>query len=388
MRLNRLNVGVVKKHIAQAKSIEEFIMGRVSSGTMTVAIVAILVGLGGAFVVRQHLHEPTVPPMPVLDVTDDDIVVPVALTDLEPGRVLSINDVALRRMSRDQFAKSKYAGLPFLRVTEQIANRTLRTALKQGDAFLPDLLYPEGMGPDLAERLQAGYRAVTVPIENIGAVQGFARSGSFVDVLFRVEPDEQSDRPEVTLTLLERVEVLAIDTFTQPGQQVQLEQDGSVTLAVSPHQAKILKVVEDRGALTLTLRNPDDQFEFVPFDLGMGEGLSQDHPQHSAVPARNISAREDLAVADSLNDALNSASERVTLEDLLGLPRRPRKVQMEIYLGSNLEVREFNEFSTSNTDVIRQGGRIQTPIAAQPTGRDDTSTVSTRTPRPFRADSA
>lgn len=340
-------------------------MGRLSPGTMTVAIFAVLIGLGGAFVVRQQMHKPALPPLPEIAAVDKDIVVPVALTDLDAGRTLTINDVALRKMSRDQFAKSPYAGKSFLRVTEQIANRKLKVSLKQGDAFLPESLYPEGMGPDLAERLQAGYRAVTVPIENIGAVLGFAQSGSFVDVLFRVDPAE--DRPEVTLTLLERVEVLAIDSYTNAGHQVQLEQDGSVTLAVTPHQAKMLKVVEGRGALTLTLRNPEDQFEFVPFDLGMQDATAD--TRHGATPVSYVADRTDF-VADrgsvgDLERAIGHASERVTLDDLLGLSV-PKKVQMEVYLGSSLQVHEFHQYDTDNLNYLNQGGRIQTPIARQP----------------------
>lgn len=357
-------------------------MGRLSPGTMTVAIFAILVGLGGAFVVRQHLHQPGVPPLPEL--APSNVVVPVALTDLEPGRDLTLNDIAMRSFTPEEFAKTEFAKLAYMRQSPQIVGRTLKTSLKQGQAFLPEDLYPEGMGPDLAERLQAGYRAVTVPIENIGAVLGFARAGSFVDVLFRVEPEE--DRPEVTMTLLERVEVLAIDSYTTPGQQVQLEQDGSVTLAVTPHQAKMLKVVEGRGALTLTLRNPEDQFEFVPFDLGMTDnGLSQAAPQHGATPVSYVAVRSDF-VADrgeigDISRAIGHASERVTLDDLLGLPPKPEKVQMEVYLGASLEIHEFNQYDADSFDYLNQGGRIQTPIARQPAV--DPATVQNTDPSQF-----
>lgn len=349
-------------------------MGRLSPGTMTVAIFAVLVGLGGAFVVRQHLHRPEVPPLPEL--APQNVVVPVALTDLEPGRKLARNDIALRSLTPEEYEKSEFAQLAYMRQAPQIVGRTLKTALKQGHAFLPADLYPEGMGPDLAERLKAGYRAVTVPIENIGAVLGFARAGSYVDVLFRVDPIEE--RPEVTLTLLERVEVLAIDSYTNPGQQVQLEQDGSVTLAVTPHQAKMLKVVEGRGALSLTLRNGSDQFESVPFDLGLNGGFSTPDSQFGPTPVKYVSDRRGVS---DLERALGHASERVTLEDLLGLPTKPKKRQIEVYMGSNLEVLEFDEIDPNSPEYILRGGRIQTPIVRQPAVAPDTASINARRSR-------
>ena len=341
-------------------------MGRVSPGTMTVAIVAILIGLGGAYIVRQQMHQPQVPPMPVAQ--PQNIIVPVALTDLEVGRMVTLNDIAVRSFAPGEFTESEFAELGFMRNSQQIIGRTLRVPVERGKSFLPEDLYPEGMGPDLAERLQAGFRAVTVPIENIGAVQGFARAGSYVDVLFRVDPDSENDRPEVTLTLLERIEVLAIDTYTQPGQQVTLETDGSVTLAVRPQQAKILKVVEDRGALSLTLRNPEDQFEFIPFELGLDQTISQMEAQHDATPVSftDRGGIADRGAAGDIDRALGLASERVTLNDLLGLPPRPERFEMEVYMGSSRQVHEFDNYDADNFDILRQGAGIRTPIAGSP----------------------
>ena len=314
------------------------------------------------------------PPLPEL--APENVVVPVALTDLEAGRTLALDDIAMRSLTPEEFAKSEFADLAYMRQSPQIVGRTLKTGLKQGQAFLPSDLYPQGMGPDLAERLQAGYRAVTVPIENIGAVLGFARAGSVVDVLFRVDPTEE--RPEVTLTLLERVEVLAIDSYTNPGQQVQLEQDGSVTLAVTPHQAKMLKVVEGRGALSLTLRNGRDQFESVPFDLGLNGGLSSVDSGYGPVPVSYVADRHSVA---DLERAIGHASDRVTIDDLLGLPGKPKKVQMEVYLGSELQVHEFNQIDPDSSEYLIRGGRIQTPIVRQPAVSPDTAATNARRSR-------
>jgi hypothetical protein len=195
------------------------------------------------------------------------------------------------------------------------------------------------------------------------------------------------------MTLLERVEVLAIDTYTQPGQKVELEQDGTVTLAVTPHQAKMLKVVEGRGELSLTLRNPEDQFEFVPFDLGTEGGVSQADPHFGAVPVSYLADRaglvgadvdrDDVRVIGDLDRAVGHASERITLDDLLGWAPRPKKVQMEVFLGAQREVKEFEEYNTKRVDVLRQGGRIQTPIAGNPAVPSDSTAQVDHTPGQF-----
>ena len=152
--------------------------------------------------------------------------------------------------------------------------------------------YPDGAGPGIAEMLDEGYRAVSIPIEHISAVQGFARPGTFVDVLFRSK--ETEDRPEVTITLLERVKVLAVNKNTLSEHNVDLDKGGAVTLAVTPLQAKALKVVEARGELSLTLRNPNDELDFMPVDLNRGEkmrGIAGDRPPRPGGPARTSRPR-------------------------------------------------------------------------------------------------
>ena len=238
-------------------------MARISPGTMTAAIFAVLIGLAGAYSVRQYLRQaPAVETVEEeSDARPDMIHVPTTARELIAGKSLSINDIVVHSMTREEFGKSKYAGILFMPATEQIVGRTLRNPLTKNAVFQPTDFYADGEGPGVAELLKPGMRAVTVAIENVGAVEGFARPGSQVDVIYRA--DEHEETPEVTMTLLENVEVLAVGTKAVPGQTVNLGADAdnennSVTLAVTPHQAKALKVVEGHGELTLVLRRPDE----------------------------------------------------------------------------------------------------------------------------------
>lgn len=363
-------------------------MNRVSAGTMTVVTFAILVGLGGAYMVRQHLSQPPLPPLSELGMKKgpEKITVPIAGVELTKGRKIAFHDIVMLSFTPEEFAKSKFAGQPFMGNSNLLFGRVLNRDMPKGSVFLPDHFYADGYGPGVAERLQPGFRAVTVPIENVGAVTGFAEPGSIVDVLFRSK--EETARPEVTLTLLEQVEVLALENNVLPGKRVDVKNQATVTLAVTPAQAKILKVVEGRGEISLTLRNPDDQqnFQFAPVNLPHQVQVENSNDNLSLLQQVNFTGAlnsssssstkgAEADILSSLSLVLDDASERVTIDDLLG--RTVEKKQMTLYKAGAREVLEFEE-ATRKSDRILQNGsqRVVTPIAGRAPVRQGTEKVA------------
>ncbi len=234
-------------------------MSRITPGTVIVGIFAVLFGLVGAYGVRKYLQDqkPAPPPPPA---GPRATIVPLASMDLEPGRVVVLHDIGLYSMTDAQIAERRKEGkLPaaFMSNTEQIMGQMLRIPLKKGDAFTPDVFYPEGKGPTIAEKLDPGLRAVTISVDGTGALGGYDGPGSIVDVLFRTKADQAVGVPEATVTLLEGVQVLAMeqaDSRQPPGSSL----ENRVTLAVTAAQANALKIAEGRGTFSLALRNPDD----------------------------------------------------------------------------------------------------------------------------------
>jgi len=312
-------------------------MARISPGTMTAAIFAILVGLAGAYAVRQYLNEPLVT---AVEQETEYVTVPTASNTLVAGRTVTINDITLRQMDRATFEQSKYAGQQFMVSAGQIAGQTLRESMKEGDVFLTRDFYPDGMSPGVASLLKPGQRAVTVGILNIGAVAGFARPGTLVDVLYRSTPTP--NLPEVTMTLLEAVEVLAVGKMFIPDHDISVggtsrATTGSVTLAVSPSQAKALKVVEGRGEITLTLRGPiDPEMETVSHVI--------------------------------------QQAQKVTLRQILGLPELDEVKKMDIYLGGQKNTLFFGAEVVQPSISPIMNGDIRTPVAADQPGNGRTLT--------------
>lgn len=241
-------------------------MARLSAGTLAVAVVAILLALTGAFGVRQFLEEREAA---VVEggseaATAQRITVPIAVTELDHGRVIRESDFAGISMSPEAFAKSEFAKRVFIDKIEQLKGRVLKEQIPAGGTVGPAELYSEGTGPTVAEKLPEGMRAVTVKVSGAGFADGFAAPGTFVDVLFRSEPAESGPTaiPETTITALNRVQVLAVDVNPYPKSELDVTgktrsadaQEARVTFAVVPSQATMLKALEDRGEISLALR--------------------------------------------------------------------------------------------------------------------------------------
>lgn len=239
-------------------------MQRLSPGVLILGVFALLFALLAAYGVKKYLSQPAAEvvtpeaPKPVR------LAVPLAVVDLPAGRTLVESDVYVMQMTPQDALK---AGLPpaYMSKVPQILGRTLRQPLKKNTSFEPSMFYPVGMGPDIAEMLQAGERAVTVPFKSDTLDASFVLPGTTVDVLFRSIPDPRADVPDCTVTLLSRVRVLAVGKESQPGTSPEVKEkepnpmrQQTVTLAVNETQARALKVVDGRGVLSLVLRNSKD----------------------------------------------------------------------------------------------------------------------------------
>ena len=132
-------------------------MARFSPGTMAAAIFAILIGLTGAFAVRQYLHNPQVAAIAEKKEAPRPLLVPTAANDLPAGRTLTMSDIVITSIRAADVKTSKFNKKPFMPNVQQILGRTLVKEHKKGEAFLPEMLYPEGMGPSVLESLQPGF---------------------------------------------------------------------------------------------------------------------------------------------------------------------------------------------------------------------------------------
>ena len=128
-----------------------------------------------------------------------------------------------------------------------------------------DIVIPGGRrGGGLAERVEKKQRAISISVDNTSAVSGLVRPNDKVDIVgtFRF-PVEQAtvSMDVVTWTLLQDVTVLATgQSMSRGGEEARQRGYSTLTLALSPEEAELIIFAEQKGKLTLTLRNPADVY--------------------------------------------------------------------------------------------------------------------------------
>ncbi|AOY91439.1 Flp pilus assembly protein CpaB [Cupriavidus sp. USMAA2-4] len=144
--------------------------------------------------------------------------------------------------------------------TRELSGRVVRTSLQRGEPILEAKLSPQGTKGGLSAVIAAGKRAITVRVNDVVGVAGFALPGNLVDVIVNTSEDTKSQNPNgasISKIVLEKILVLAV------AQQVSRDDTqpkvvNAVTLEVTPEQAEKLDVARSVGTLSLVLRNQVD----------------------------------------------------------------------------------------------------------------------------------
>jgi pilus assembly protein CpaB len=141
-----------------------------------------------------------------------------------------------------------------LTTLDQAVGRVIHMPVLRGEPLLESKLAAEGEKGGLSSVLAPGQRAVTVKVNEIMGVAGFALPGNFVDVMVNM-PDGENQ--PVSKIVIERIRVLAVaqDVSTNESKPRVVN---AVTLQVSPQQAEQIDLARSVGTLSLVLRSYSD----------------------------------------------------------------------------------------------------------------------------------
>lgn len=138
--------------------------------------------------------------------------------------------------------------------------RVIKVSMLKGEPILEPKLAPVGTKGGLSAVIGEGKRAITVRVNDVVGVAGFALPGNYVDIIVNTEDENaKSSNKDKTISkiVLEHILVLAI--AQEAGRDdTKPKVVNAVTLEVSPEQAEKLDLARSIGTLSLVLRNQVD----------------------------------------------------------------------------------------------------------------------------------
>lgn len=176
-------------------------------------------------------------------------------------------------------------------------SRVVKVNLLRGEPLLEAKLAPEGTAGGLSGVIADGKRAITVRVNDVVGVAGFALPGSLVDILVNIKDDHKNP---ISKIVLEQILVLAV-AQDLGRDETKPKVVNAVTLEVTPEQAERLDLARSVGTLSLVLRNQIDK------SLGATAGVRT----------------HDLIGGRAIVDETKPEAEKVIVYKSAGAPKQP-----------------------------------------------------------------
>jgi pilus assembly protein CpaB len=229
---------------------------------------------------------------------------------IEAGKAITVNQIKAidwpaSTVPRDAFAR-----------TVDVAGRIAREPMVAGEPVLPGKLAPKNATGGLSSIISEGKRAITVKVDEVIAVAGFALPGSYVDVLVS---GKDADNHPFSRTVLSRVKVLAVAQETS-AEQEKPKVVNAVTLELTPPEAEKLNLARYIGELSLDLRNELDASKVNSPGVRLSDIVSSQSD-------RATSASPDAKTAMATRNASASSRRQSGLDEIRGISREPVSTQ-------------------------------------------------------------
>jgi len=221
--------------------------------TLIVLLVALITAGIATFAVFQAIKQ-----MPVREVEVGTVPVVVASRNIPVGTLLNADDLRVSPWPVKSQVPGSFAD------PKDVINRGVIETIGENEPLTTRKLAGKESGAGMPPMIPPGMRAISVRVNDVIGVAGFAVPGTRVDVLVSVsDPRDGSGRSEpMARTVVSNVTVLTAGTrYDQeeskqggkPGQQQSV-----VTLAVLPLDGERIALAQSEGKLSLALRNPLD----------------------------------------------------------------------------------------------------------------------------------
>jgi pilus assembly protein CpaB len=172
----------------------------------------------------------------------------VAKGEVAPGTPITPDLVTLADWPRASVPKGAFDDVA------KIKNRVVSAGVASGEPILDSKLAPVGSKGGLSAVITPGKRALTVKVNEIVGVAGFALPGNYVDIMVNTQDERGSP---ISKIVLEKILVLAVAQEAERD-PTKPKVVSAVTLELSPEDSERLDLARSIGSLSLVLRNQLD----------------------------------------------------------------------------------------------------------------------------------
>jgi pilus assembly protein CpaB len=177
---------------------------------------------------------------------------------------------------------------------KELQDRVVKAGVLRGEAVVERKLAPAGTQGGLSAVIAEGKRAMTVRVNDVVGVAGFALPGNYVDVMVNAQQDKNrgEEGRQISKTVLEKVLVLAVAQEANRD-DTKPKVVSAVTLELSLEDSEKLDLARSVGTLSLVLRNQMDKTTVATAGITKGQlfGEKEILPIATTVAARPAPAR-------------------------------------------------------------------------------------------------
>lgn len=170
-----------------------------------------------------------------------------------PVRQINAGQELLPALFRSEKKPAVAVNDGIIRSAEQLRGYFAKTILIPGQPLHKDQIDDKRPISAISSSIPPGYRAVTITVNATSSVEGWARPGSFVDIVWAsVIRGEKG-----ITTIVQNAKVLSSDRMIDPNNP-NMPVPSTVTLLVSSQDAQKIQLARTTGELALSLRGDED----------------------------------------------------------------------------------------------------------------------------------
>jgi pilus assembly protein CpaB len=212
---------------------------------------AIIIGLGTMTMMRSAMSHKSA-------AVDTSSQILVAAADVPAGQFIQAQHVRWQAWAPEHITQAFIKNTPNEKPDAYIG-AVVRQGIRAGEPILKgQLVKPQERG-FLSAVLDAGKRAIAVPITNVTGIAGFVFPGDHIDLILthsiHSQDDDKVNQRRASMTVVKDVRVLALDQDANDQGEAKAKVAKVATLEVTPKQAEVLTLALQLGTISLSLRS-------------------------------------------------------------------------------------------------------------------------------------